>query len=275
MKIKWLIEDYEHDSSLAPFIDEIKKQRMVCEVVKYEPWKNGEFNQFKDNDCVIVYGTLNLGRQLQKQKKWIPGVYCNFKNFCCHTYYSYWAKYLLNQDYIMLPMMEILRKREEIFTIFSRNGQIFIRPNSGAKCFTGQLVEYERLDKEFDLFSNYAGKDLDQIITIISSPKKILKEWRITIADKKVIAFSQYKENNRLDIKKETDCEAICLADKIAKEKWQPDKIYTLDICRVEDEYSLLEVNSFSCSGLYRCSVEPIVKEVSRVALEEWKEYNE
>ena len=126
MKVKWLVEDYEHDSSLEPFKAQIKKQNMDLEVCKYEPWESGEFNQFKDEDCVVFYGTLNLGRQLQRQKKWIPGVYCNFKNLCCKTYYSHWGKYLLNQDYIMLPMMEIKRRQDWVFKSYGIDRCIFV-----------------------------------------------------------------------------------------------------------------------------------------------------
>jgi hypothetical protein len=274
-KVKWLIEDYEHDSSLDPLMNEIKSQGMELKVVKYEPWENGEYNQYSNKDCVVFYGTLNLGRQLQREKGWIPGVYCDFKNLCCVTYYSYWGKYLFNQDYIMLPFLEIKRREDYIFDIFGVDNCIFIRPNSGAKPFVGQVLKREDIDKEFKLFGSYAGKPLDQIITIVSSPKVIEKEWRCVVVDKKVIAFSQYMESNKLNIKREINIEAFELADKIAKEDWQPDAIYTLDICKSNGEYSLLEVNSFSCSGLYESVPESIVKEVSRVALREWEEYND
>ncbi|HUS50838.1 MAG TPA: DUF4343 domain-containing protein, partial [Candidatus Paceibacterota bacterium] len=82
MKPKWLIEDYDHDSSIESLKSEVRSQGMDLEVVKYEPWESGTFNQYPNEDCVIFYGTLNLARQLQKQKGWIPGVYCNFQNLC-------------------------------------------------------------------------------------------------------------------------------------------------------------------------------------------------
>jgi len=275
MKPKWLIENYEHDSSLDPLIDEIKNQDMEVKVVKYEPFESGKYDFYNVDDCVVFYGTLNLGRQLQRQKPWIPGVYCNFKNLCCHTYFSYWSKYLLNQDYIMLPMIEILKKREYIYNHFGKREVIFIRPDSGAKPITGQTLKYEDLDKEFKLFGDYAGNDLDQIIAIISSPKSINIEWRFVVVDKKVVAGSQYKKNGKLDISRFFDVEAFELANKIAQEDWQPDRAYTLDICEWCGMYYLLEANSFSCSGLYEADPKPIVEEISRIALEEWKEYNE
>ena len=275
MNVKWLIEEYTHDSSLQPLMDEVVKQGMVLETTKYYPFESGDYNFFNDNDCVVFYGTLNLARQLQKQKGWVPGVYCNFTNFYCNVYYSYWAKYLLNRKYIMLPMMEVLRQRKYVFNNFGIKGSIFIRPNSGAKTFTGQLVEYDRLEKEFELFGNYARKDLDQIIVIIAPPRHIQTEWRCVVVNKKVIAFSQYRKNGRLDIKREINIDAFYFAEEIAKTDWQPDRAYTLDICKSDDKYYLLEANSFSCSGLYFSDPVPIVSEISRIALEEWKEYNE
>lgn len=285
MKVKWLIEDYEHDSSLQPLMDEVRKQGMELKVIKYEPWESGEFNQYSNEDCVVFYGTLNLGRQLQKEKGWIPGVYCNFQNLCCITYYSYWAKYLFNSDYIMLPFMEIKRREDYVFDMFGVDNCIFIRPNSGAKTFTGQVLKREEIDQEFKLFANYAAKPLDQITVVISSPKIIEKEWRFVVVDKKVTACSQYRDFAKekiSDSKKEyelfmeegSEIGAKLLVDRIAAEEWQPDIAYTLDICKSNGEYSLLEANSFSCSGLYESKPEPIVKEISKAALEEWEDYN-
>ena len=278
MQVKWLIEDYEHDSSLVPLMGEIKRQGMDYKVVKYEPWESGTFNQYPNEDCVVFYGTLQLAKQLQREKGWVPGVYCNFKNLCCKTYYSYWGNHLFNKDYIMLPMMEILRRREEIFKQFGVDETIWIRPDSGAKTFTGQTVPLEWLDKEFDLFANYAGKPLDEILAIISSPKVIDYEWRVVVVDKKVVASSQYKKDGKLNISAEWNdgmYDAWHYAQEIADSKWQPDIAYTLDICKSNGEYWMLEANSFSCSGLYECDFKPIVEAVSKVALREWKDYFE
>ena len=278
MDVKWLVEDFEGDGSLDPLISEIKFQGMQCEVVNYIPFQGGEYNQYSDEDCVVFYGSLNLARQLQREKPWVPGPICNFTNMCCKTYYSHWGKYLFNQNYIMLPILEIKRRREEIFKQFGIDDTIFIRPDSGAKTFSGQTVSLEFLDKEFDLFGNYAGKPIDEIIAIISSPKVINKEWRIVVVDKKVRAYSQYKKDGKLDISREWDDDtyhAWHYAYAIAKEEWQPDIAYTVDICKSNGEYSMLEANSFSCSGLYYCDPNPIVNSVSKVALKEWEDYQE
>ena len=287
MKVKWLIENYAHDRSIQPLMDEIEKQGMEYKVTKYEPWESGTFNEFPNEDCVVFYGTLNLAKQLCRQKGWVPGIYCHWQNLCCLTYYSYWAKYLFNKFYTMLPLLEIKRREKYIFETYGMDNCIFIRPDSGAKTFTGQILKREEMDKEFKLFESYAGKPLDQILTIISTPKLINKEWRFVVVDGKVIAQSQYRDNVERSIrgqnseieaviKEGSSVDAHILASKIAADPWQPDRAYTLDICSGSDNrVYLLEANSFSCSGLYECNPEPIIREVSRVALEEWKDIYE
>jgi len=53
-------------------------------------------------------------------------------------------------------------------------------------------------------------------------------------------------------------------AEMIAKE-YSPEPIFCIDIgvCRNQNELKLIEINSFSCSGLYKCDETIIVKEVS------------
>jgi len=275
MGVKWLVEDFEGDGTLDPLIAEIKNQGMECDVINYIPFEAGEYNNYKDDDCVVFYGSLNLAKQLQREKPWIPGPYCNFKNLECLTYYSHWGKYLLNQDYVMLPLLEFSRKRDYYYDKMGIDGCIFLRPNSGAKTFYGNVYPIEHLDSEIRTMENYAGLPLDQILIVISSPKIIEKEFRIVVVDGKPISASQYKKDNKLNIKEGCDVEAWELSQKIGKDLWRPDRAYTLDICKSNGEYFLLEINSFSCSGLYECSVKPIVREVSRVALEEYNSYKD
>ena len=282
MEVKWFIDNYEPDETLFPLIYEIKKQGMDCFVLEYHPFRmdgyhpveTSVYDKYNDDMCVVFYGRLNIGRDIQSKKGWVPGVYCDFNNLCCLTYFSHWSKYLLNEDYIMLPILEILRQRDYVFDKFGINNEIFIRPNSGSKTFTGYVVSKDKLDKEFEILSTHTAKEMDRILCIISSPKKIDTEWRYVVVDEKVVACSQYVKDGEINIKEGGDHEAEELANKIAKEEWQPDKAYTLDICKSNGQYHLLEANSFSCSSLYACDVVPIVENVSRIALKEWDEYN-
>jgi len=276
MEVKWLIEDYEGDGSLNGIISEVRTQGMQCEVINYIPFMGGKYDHYKDDELVIFYGSLNLAAQLQREKPWIPGPICNFKQLCCLTYYSHWGQYLFNKDYIMLPILELSRRREEIYKQFGVDDCIFIRPDSGAKTFYGNVYPSEELDSELKIMEGYASKPLDEILVVISSPKPIDKEWRVVVAHQYgVIAASQYKKDGKLNEERGCPQEVIEIANRIAMEEWQPDKMYTVDVCESNGQFYFLEVNSFSCSGLYACDPKPIVDIASKVALEEWEDYQE
>ena len=81
-------------------------------------------------------------------------------------------------------------------------------------------------------------------------------------------------ENDQFNAKGGCDREALNLAEIIAQEIWQPEMCYSVDICKMNNDYYLLECNSFSCLGLYSCDCEAIVKGVSEAALKEYNEYN-
>ena len=174
----------------------------------------------------------------------------------------------------MLPLLELSRRREEIYKKFGIDNCIFMRPNSGAKTFYGNVYPIDELDSEIKLIDGYANQDLDDILVVISSPKIIDREWRIVVAaGYGPISASQYKEGDKLKEEEGCPMEVLDVAYKIAKEEWQPDKIYTVDVCESGGEFSFLEVNSFSCSGLYKCPPKNIVKVASEIAIKEWKEY--
>jgi hypothetical protein len=49
--------------------------------------------------------------------------------------------------------------------------------------------------------------------------------------------------------------------------------LFTMDICKSSGKLKLLEINSFSCAGLYDCKLDVVINEASKLAIEEWKEY--
>lgn len=277
MDVNWLIEDYEGDGALDSLIREVKSQGMQCEVVNYAPFQSGKYDHYSDDELVIFYGSLNLASQLQREKPWVPGPICNFKQLCCLTYYSYWGKHLFNKDYIMLPLLELSRRREEIYKQFGIDDCIFMRPDSGAKTFYGAVYPLDELDQELKLMDGYAGKPLDEILVVVASPKPISKEWRVVVsAEYGPIAASLYKEDGKLKIEDCSSAEIYAYVnDTCGLSKWHPDKMYTVDVCLSNGELYLLEVNSFSCSGLYACDPKPIVEIASKVAQKEWEDYQE
>ena len=109
----------------------------------------------------------------------------------------------------------------------------------------------------------------------------------MVISDEVVIAGSLYKKNNELEPTIDPhvpqhlidNIEQEIIPDIMSDGGWTPDRIFVMDIgANVNGRltlYGIIELNSICCSGWYACDPKPIISEMSRIALEEWKNINE
>lgn len=268
--VKWVIEDFDQDNSFDLLANEVKRQGYACELIKYEPFESGNYDIFDKEDAPIIFqGSLNLAKQLKRQKSWIPGPWCTEEKYKCSTYYAYWGEHLLNSEYIMMPLKELERR---MFSLFKEYGDFFVRPDSGFKTFNGQVVAEHRWIRDLELLNFYNPSP--ETLVIVSPLQKITSEWRFIVADKKVITGSQYRQNFQKKFENTWPQEAFDLAQEIASGDFQPDPAYTLDIALTnEGRYFLVEANSFSCAGLYKCDMSKIVEAVTPLAYKEWSSY--
>ena len=272
LKVKWVIEDFEPDNKFGALADEVRRQGMDCETIRYLPLQSGSYDVFKKRDCVLFQGSLNLATQLQTEKEWVPGPWLSVENYQCTIYYAHLGKYLFNDPYIMLPRAEVKRNLSWLYdeAFGAKLTGLFFRPSSGMKPFTAGVCDpssFESFWKWVEEFSE------PHSIVVISPIKKILGEWRFVCADHQIITGCQYRKDGSINYAQNYPAEAKALADQIAGEKFQPDPMFIIDICQGESgRYYLLEINSFSCGGLYACEMEPIVKKASEIALREWED---
>lgn len=181
----------------------------------------------------------------------------------------------------MLPRGEIPRFLPFLRQTFGENGDLFIRPSSGHKSFTGKVFVEEYWDSDWEWVEEFT--DPESLI-VISSPKLIDREWRFIVADGKVITGSLYKKrighiftskyreiNDANDFK---DALALEKAKKIVAEGYCPDPMFVIDICEHNGQMFLLEIGSFSCAGLYNCNIQKIVDAAATLAIKEWEDIN-
>lgn len=262
-KVIWFLENDVFSEGLEPLQKAIVDQGFTYKIDKYIPFQGGTYEKlFPLDRCVVFYGSLNLAKQLLSNKQFQPFISCTFPNYKCSKYYAYFGKFLLNKNYSMLPFSELERNKDFLFEEFGRDGCMFVRPDSGDKIFTGQIITLDTFYEDYRLLGFY---DVDPYsMVVISEPQTIINEWRFIIVDGKIVASSPYKESVESAPK-----EAFNLVEEVLKVDYKPDPAWSLDICQtVDGKVHLLEIGSFSCSGLYKCDVVPIVREVSRVALE-------
>lgn len=269
MNVKWIIEEDEfNENYMESLCESLDKLRCEYKIIKYMPFTKDIQKIYPEDACVMSYGSINLIKQIRRTS-WIPGCFCNFDNFKYSKYASYLGKYLLNQSFVIVPLEELIRRKYFFYKTFGEDSCIFIRPNNGDKPFTGTLIFEENFEGDISLIHEQNDPDL---LIVVSDPKIIREEWRFFVSKKKVLAGSRYQHFGKHVEESCFDKDAIDFVRKILLDiKFEPDPIYTIDVCKTSEGYHILELNSFSCAGFYGCNIDILTKAVTHLA---WEEYS-
>ena len=300
-EVKWLIEKNVFEDNEEQLVNNINKLGMQTYLVDdshtEDVVKHLMNFVYEPKDIVVFYGSIGLGHKLQKAP-WVPGVYLNDKMMECTSYYPVLGDMLVHAGhYIMLPYGDLLRMEKRIFNYFFKGWtEIFIRPNSGTKQFTGMVIEKDNWEEGIKLAGFY-GIDPDMLV-LISTVWAFHREWRFVVVDGKIITGSAYRDWSRGEeleistrdyvLKKSHSIKEECFTNpdfaewdrdawdvaQACADKYNPDHCWTIDVVRsAAGTYAIIEIGSFSCAGLYGANLEKVVKAVSKSALEEWNEY--
>lgn len=259
--MKWVIDTSKDDNSNDKLVEALKKNNCEYQLFNYKPFMNYkdilDEIKFDRNEKIMCYGTINFISKIQKGKELNPGSYCNFDAFKCSSYYPVFKESLLNYHSKIVAWKDVLKH-------MNNSNMYFIRPNTGKKLFTGVVTNYDSIQTDV----GFAVSNLDPETKVVIAPYvRVEKEWRFFVSSGlagNVITGSLYHVNNEHVEEECNDDEAFKLA-KHASLYYNPDPVYVIDICKtINGDYKILELNSFSCSGLYKCDVNEIVKFVER-----------
>jgi hypothetical protein len=274
-KVNWLIQKDvfpEYESQLISTIN--SDELSVAHLIEFNPVFNHVkdiISDFTEDDILMFHGTIQLGRRLLKENLY-PCVYLTLDNYECHRYYGVYGDLLLNSDYIMMGLNDVLRNKWKIFEYFE-DYNVFLRPNNGFKSFTGQVLPKYNFETEFDtLIQSNGGLDSDQLV-MLSSTKDFDNEYRFIVVGGNVISGCIYlnKQTRRnwegiynKPIYSSEHPELFKFAQKVAK-LYQPDEVFNIDICQLNSgEYKIIEINSFCCGCLYGNDLEKVVLEINK-----------
>lgn len=246
---------------------------MNVEVTSYKPFGGDEYNYFDGTSPVVVLGSINLCQQIQRTKPWVPGPIANFRNFDCMVYYAYYGKYLLNRDYIILPLGDLENKYDSMYQLTK---SWFIRPTGGAKKFTGQVLDWHNFQREQDLYGP------PELPIVVAPAVNVVNEYRLFCSKETVLTGSLYRDAEgelcyrKIDMSIESDKQAVDFAQSILNDVvWRPDPIFTMDIGYYGVRPYLIEINSLSCSGWYNADISVLIREIAKVAEQDWKDIYE
>ena len=274
-EVKWIIEgELWDDGSTERLKVSLAKIGVPCIEISPENARNGMKSLGEKEECIIFYGSLETAKEVLMKKPWIPGAFYTPKNYNCSRYYPVFGKYLLNADrYAIYPYGDLIRMKDVIFAFFSEDRALFIRPDDGEKSFTGRLILKENYEKDVEYCGFYGVSP--HTMVVVSAPKNIVSEWRFFVAEGKVITGSQYRQGSLVIYSPDVEEGAMALADETAG-LYSPDGVWALDICKTQSgNYYVLEIGCMSCAGLYACDTDKLVETATKIAIKEYKSYQE
>jgi len=278
MKVNWFLES-DLFENLDRLIAEIKAQGHNLTILSNKShWDTKLCDLFDDKDCVIFYGSIQMGATVNRETPWLPGLYCTTPNYDCTKYYPLFGEYLLNSNYAMVPYGDLIRRKDWLYEHLGIDDTIFIRPNKGNKIFTGKSIYKDYFEKDYELLGFY---DVDpHELCVVAEPRNVEKEWRFLIVDGAIVAGSEYTPDTRdifpADSNEDDNCAIGTAVAALSSNSYSPDRAWTLDVCKTSaGNFYVLEVGCFSCAGLYGMNMEKVVRKISELAVEDWKEVYE
>ena len=272
MSVHWLLDPSVFETEHVDLAAAIVRQGFSFKDVnrpplpyRWEDTKSAYRQLFPRGACVVTHADIDLVMRVRADDNWTPGVFASVERFFCSHYFAHFGRFLLNRDYALLPFAELLRCSDFLFDTFGREGRIFVRPDSPLKLFTGLVASQATIERdvEFMGFYDFARESL----VVVSSPKPILREWRLVIADGQIVTGSKYKEGDENVRRPGVEPDVVAFAQGVLAGGYAPDPVWVIDICQTADnEYHLLEIGGFSFAGLYACDKDAVVEAVSAVA---------
>jgi hypothetical protein len=244
---------------------------MAFAVVQPRPFLNGVVpvvggRSLQEDDCVVFLGTYPLMRQIQLHTRWKPGGWCEAPRFDCARYYPEFGSFVLNHDGSMMSIDAALADSDSLFRRYECRGRVFIRPLGLEKTFTGRCVDSLAFDSALQS-ARYARCGV-----LVALPRTVDLEWRLVVSPRGVVAASRYRTSGELEVREGCPEEVRSFTEKVlASTNYRPDPIFMLDVCESEGSLHVLELNSFSCSGLYACDPVAVVEEATRLARDAWE----
>lgn len=211
---------------------------------------------------IIPYGSCSMMRRLGAQNVAWKGLMSDPKIMNMENYLAN-RQDMLNSDASIVPLSgvrEELSRRAEIYG----EQEWFVRPNQDLKSFKGEII-YAR---DVHSFCDALEKNVEPLYpdsgAFISTPKKIDWEWRFFVIGGRVITGSTYKIGDRL---KQENVDHNGFLRQVAQSfarRWLPYPCVAMDLCFSDDKFHVVEFNSINASGVYACSTENIVLEMSK-----------
>ncbi len=229
------------------------------EEVKIIPFSD-EFPQIEKTDYFnIFYGSTTLILNAHKDTRYKSGVFLDVDKFNFKNYLQQWGDKMLNFDSLVTTFRDFVTKD------YDDNSAWFLRPVEDDKSFSGTVMVFREIKEMAERLINSNNPYLTHNTLIsVSSPKKIEKEWRHFIVNKKVISSSRYILNGELNVSAtDIPTQLLEFVNQCCSE-YAPHDIFVLDTALYNENYYVIECNCFNGTGFYNNDVITIIKAINK-----------
>ena len=241
-------ENLFREEGFEKLINTLNRFNIEYELIKILPGEEELNFQTKEKN-VFVFGSLKLAR-LSKKCNWNPGALIT-ENHDYEVYSKHYKEHLLNYDSRIFKFGEDFQWQEDYH---------FIRPCLDSKVFTGKLFykgDWEEYRHHMINDNRVSTLTKDTLIQV-ATPKTIYEEIRCWVVDGKIITQSTYRRGSFLMYDEIVDQEAIDFAQSMV-DIFQLAKTFTIDVCRTDKGWKIVECGSTACAGFYSSDVQKII----------------
>ena len=199
---------------------------------------------------VIVMGTYSM-RRVADRKGWTPGCF-DVGAVPYAEQVRHWGPLLLNADATVCSFG----------SAHPTIDQFFIRPTADSKYFAGTVMSISELSdwqhKVVGLGEDDGTGLRSETEILWCAPKQIDAEYRLWVIDGKVVTASLYRRNFKPWMSADVEDGAIAFGNAVAS-VWSPLRAFVLDVCRVGDDWKIIEINTLNASGFYAADLNKLV----------------
>lgn len=265
MNITWVLEKVvfeDRQSRLAAALESAGHEVIWWK----DSWLEEGLAPSLSDSFVVFQGSLGCASNV-KELGWSPGAYCNTEAFHCTAWYKATSSWLVHEQWKSSSVKDLVEHPESALDSLSIGDKFFVRPDSPLKPFSGRVLERSKLSlKALDHGFYYDDENLPIIVAPV---QQIHEEWRLVVANGRVVASSGYEASGRKENEPGAPQRVVEYGINIAESIQAPDPIYVMDICEINSGLKLMELNPFSGADLYNCDRSKIVEAVEQIATDQ------
>ena len=261
--VTWVLESEIFPESHPPVRDAIL--RAGHEIVDWQDsWLSDRPPSRLSSSPTVFHGSFGNAAHVDNHFDWVPGSFCKTDRFLCSYWYDHKRQWLIHDQYTFTTVGELVENTRDIADSIGATCQVFVRPYSPLKPFSGRVVDTKNLSLR-DLDHGFYYDDLT-LPVVVAPIKAVGHEWRFVVVNGVIIAGSGYDASTRTAMPIELHDSVAEFAGSIAAETFAPFNVYILDVCECNGEFRLVEFNPFGGADLYACDPDAIIEAVSRWA---------